>query len=306
MKFRKTNLRRRPGSRSRSVLSDSNVQNDYFSFHSGRLSSEARRSRKQTINRGPKKLASFIRRLPGRLILIILLLAFMYCGRITNSPIIVDKTVLGSINLLRDNADYIAAAKKYINSSLLNNNKITFDINGFANSMKEQFPELDRADVSFSLLSSRPTIDLSAHRITLALVSQQGVYLLNNNGIAIAKGEDIPGYEKLKIPKVNDESSLPITLGKGVLTSQEISYITVLATQIDHTKPMIDTISLPPVVNQLNLKLKQSSFIVKFDMQNDPRTAAGAFLALKQRLDADHITPSLYMDMRLEGRAFYK
>jgi hypothetical protein len=63
---------------------------------------------------------------------------------------------------------------------------------------------------------------------------------------------------------------------------------------------------LPVQTNELDVNLAGQSYFVKFDLQeNDPRQQAGTFLATIASLKSQNITPTKYVDVRVDGRAYY-
>jgi len=54
------------------------------------------------------------------------------------------------------------------------------------------------------------------------------------------------------------------------------------------------------------VKVKGVPYNVKFNLMGDARAEAGTYLAVKQRLEAGHVTPGSYIDVRVDERAYYK
>jgi hypothetical protein len=68
----------------------------------------------------------------------------------------------------------------------------------------------------------------------------------------------------------------------------------------------IESLTLPSGLSELDVRIKGQGYYVKFNLLGDGREEAGAYLALKSHLDAGHITPRQYIDVRVEGKGYYK
>ena len=64
--------------------------------------------------------------------------------------------------------------------------------------------------------------------------------------------------------------------------------------------------TLPPAASELDVKIAGKPYFVKFNLQaDDARRQAGTFLATQAQLQRKGITPAQYIDVRVEGRAYY-
>jgi len=72
----------------------------------------------------------------------------------------------------------------------------------------------------------------------------------------------------------------------------------------------IKAMTLPAASSELDVYIGGTSYFVKFNLQDINDSAAniqsGTFLALKKHLAEQNKTPSQYIDVRLEGRAYYR
>ena len=64
---------------------------------------------------------------------------------------------------------------------------------------------------------------------------------------------------------------------------------------------------MPAAENELDMYLTGQSYYVKFNLaDSSPLQEVGTFLAVRQNLQQQGITPSQYIDVRVDGRAYYK
>jgi hypothetical protein len=230
-----------------------------------------------------------------------------YIMTLGSSPVIAPlDSDSSTIGLLRSSDTYQKTATEIYRSTLLNRFKLTLDSNGFERQMKQKFPELSQAVITQPVFGRTPTVQIRASAPAILITSNFGDYVLDTNGKAVLKNVNKTDVEKLQLLTVSDQSNIPIILGRGVLTQEEMSFMRTVRAQLQAQKVQVAALILPAAPNELDVKIAGASYFVKFDMQNDARESAGAFLAVKQKLDQDHITPTAYIDTRVEGRAYYK
>lgn len=297
-------LRRRSRGRNRRSTSEL-PKNEYFSYHSSRLNNETA-VRRSAIGKTGKGKSHLLRDIPTMLAVIAIIISVGYSLTLSTNPKIISLSARSDTNLLRSEAVYWQAARQILENSLADRTKITIDSNGFEAAMKQKFPELDNVAITLPLLGRRPVVQLAARTPGLVLITGQGDFVIDTTGLAMIKAPEAHGLDSLGLASVADDSNVAIKLGKGVLTHQDVTFIQVLVAQLKAAKQPLESLSLPPLVNEFRIKLKNQPYYVKFDMQNDPRTSAGAFLAAKQKFEADNNIPSQYVDARLEDRVFLK
>ena len=301
MKFRS----KRPVGRERSpvvkVTTSSNVP-----FHSSRLGGREVQAVRNPARSVVSKKYPLLRKLPLKVIALIILVIVGYLSVLSTTPKLISVNGTSDFSFYRNKADYQKSAERILGGSIFNRNRITINTVNIENEIMAEFPELGQVSVNLPIFGNQPVISIVAKQPAMALTSQQGVYVLDANGVVMTRASSITGFDNIKLPIVNDESSLTVEIGKGVLTSQQVDFISVLVTQLNLNKKQVSSVTLPPIINQVQIKLKGFNYYIKFDMQNDPKTSAGAFLALSKRLAKDGATPAEYVDVRIEDRAFYR
>jgi len=201
---------------------------------------------------------------------------------------------------------YQAAASKLISESVLNNNKLTFDDSGISRNLLTEFPQIVSAYVSIPFTSDRPIIYIEQASPALILIEKNGAFVLDYNGRAMFKSQTVGQLDLSNIPVITDQGGLVVTLGEQVLPSTDITFTKVVLDELAAKSYSVSNINLPPGSNELDIGIKGQPYYVKFNLQdNDPREQAGTFLATINNLNQQHITPTKYVDVRIDGRAYY-
>src|SRR5690606_27795741 len=102
------------------------------------------------------------------------------------------------------------------------------------------------------------------------------------------------------------QSGLQIEEGMPVLTKEDIDFINVIFAQLVADDQSVASATLPPIANELHIRLSGQKYFVKFNMEGDARYQVGAFLAVKQKLQADGRKPADYIDVRVEEKVYYR
>jgi hypothetical protein len=65
--------------------------------------------------------------------------------------------------------------------------------------------------------------------------------------------------------------------------------------------------TLPPAASELDVQIVDQPYFIKFNLENDdPRQQVGTYIATQAYLTSQHITPAHYIDVRVDGRAYYE
>ncbi len=207
---------------------------------------------------------------------------------------------------LRPTSTYQQTAKSILNRSWFNRNKLTIDTGGVERQMKQQFPELSEVAVTLPLVGHRPVVELAAVQPVLVLVTKDNQVVVANNGEAVAGGPNLNNAALKDLPRVEDNSGLSLKTGTAALPASQVSFIQDLAAQLKLQKLTLQNLSLPAAPNEVDVRLQGLGYYLKFNTALDVRQQVGSFLAAKQKLDAQHVTPGEYMDVRVEEKVFYK
>lgn len=211
-----------------------------------------------------------------------------------------------SMVALRSEAVYAQAAAALLKQSPLNRTKLTVNTRHIARELQSQFPELGSVSVVLPVFGRQPVV--KAEPPTPALIISEGgqSYILDTTGRALMTPAEARNTSKLTLPVVTDQSGLPVHIGRVALPGSTTRFITEVAGQMRAAKLTMSSLTLPKGTSELDLRLEGQPYYVKFNLMGNAREEAGAFLAVKQQLEREHKTAAAYIDVRVEGRAYYK
>lgn len=199
--------------------------------------------------------------------------------------------------------EYFAFSSQQL-SQLKNRNKITLDETGIKNELRKKFPEITSVQIELPFFSEQPTIRLSIAKPSFILDSHGSSYVINASGVAAAKASDMAHSKDL--PIITDQSGFIIKPGSQVLTSESTLFISNLIAQLKHANVPILSLTLPTAAEELDLKTKDQTYFVKFYPGGDVASESGQFLASRKHFSESGQQPSEYLDVRVNGKIFYK
>lgn len=283
-----------------------------FSYGANRPDHESIANREAQRTSTPTKAVSagnyWLRR-AGLLILLLAITASITSSLTlsANPEIVAVKDNNGNGAFLHSEATYQAAAAKLFNESMLNRSKITVDTDKISTEMVKKFPELANVSVTLPLIAHRPIVYLEAAKPALIINAANGSYVLDTNGRALLPSGALDSSTRSGLPTVVDQSGLEVVLGKQILPAKNIEFIDTVVAQLAARKVKISSMTLPPSASQLDAQIEGQPYFVKFNLQtDDARRQAGAFLATQAQLQRKNTLPSKYIDVRVEGRAYYQ
>lgn len=211
-----------------------------------------------------------------------------------------------ALSLGRDQGVYLAEAKRLLNEAFISKTKITINTQKVESELMRTYPELESAKVIVPLIGASPRAALKLKQVSLIFSNGSQFYAVDNSGKAIISSLEFPDVIQINAPIVTDQSRPEISLKKNVLSSGDVEFIKTLADQLKNNNLSVIGYTLPIQPNELHVKINGAPYYIKFNLKTDARIAAGVFIAVKSKLEADSITPSEYIDVRVEERAFYK
>lgn len=280
----------------------------YYSRRSERLLSTGRQLARSETAEKTRQVSRYWRQRFGFGVLLAALFAcLVYVSTLTSQARIVINDSAAAQSVLQDVAVYESTATDILRQSLLNQNKITISTTGLTKQMKARFPELADVQVSLPLLNHRVQILLTPSRPVLILATANGSYALDAGGVALVTGARLANLSALQLPLVTDESNLAIDLRQQALPSDDVLFIATVLSQLNARDINVASASLPAGTSQFDVRLEGQPYLIKFNLASDSsEQQIGTLIAVYDRLKQQGVTPGQYIDVRVNGRAYYR
>lgn len=287
-----------------------------FGYYSGRPQRPAAEQleRSKTARNAPLKVSrwhslSFLQQRFG-LIIVAVAVAVFLLNMLRLSPDVTVESLNSSATsyLVHDQKTYQSAASAYLDSSLFNKNKITVNTTAVVRQLRHDFPELTSVSIAIPVVSHRPVVYIRTSEPTFVLLASSGQsFVIDDTGKALATTATVRNLQDLHLPVVRDESGLSVQRGDIVLSSGAAVFISEVAHQLAAKNIGIASMRLPGASNELDVYPANSHYFVKFNLQNDSAVQqTGTYLAVIQKLQGEGESPVSYIDVRIDGRAYYK
>lgn len=296
-------FRKKPKNQFRRSPSSSQPANA-FSYYSSRSRTDTPVGRQQEQPKREK--TAWWRHIPSLIAFLALIVCVGYVLTLDTNPKVRLFQDTDNRFLLHDLSAYQKSARELMNSSVFNHTKLTVNTSSLEDKFKTRFPELTEVSITIPLSSRRPIFEILVSKPSLVVVTRNGAFVINENGQAVVKLSDVPNRANITAPSVTDESGLSVEVSKGALPTKTTGFITELVEQLKAKKVSIASMTLPAIANELHVRISGQAYFVKFDLEGRAREQVGTFLATKQKLETEKITPSEYIDVRVDERAYYK
>ena len=127
-------------------------------------------------------------------------------------------------------------------------------------------------------------------------------YILSTSGRVIAEQQKT---DNSALPQVIDSTNLPVEVGSRVAARDFVNFITKVQDFMKSNKLSIEKIYVLDTTSEVYVKT-QNGYDIKFSTNQNPDAATRALKATLDLLAQQNKKPALYIDLRVEGRAFYK
>ncbi len=278
----------------------------YYSQRSGAPATNAESTGRHAEKPNPIKRVGFrLGYLPSYIALVLMLVAGLYSFWLQPVPRISVVSQPGTVH--RETKLYQDEIETIWRKSIFNQTKLTVRSCTIRTDILSRFPELVDVQMELPLLGRRPALTLIPAKPALQLLSPNGVFYVSSTGRVMAEVDAVTKNQLDSLPLVRDEGGLDAEVGKIVIPEQQAVFLQKLYAQLTAAKVAVQSMTLPSTAaNQADVRIDGQAYFVKFSVDNDPRQGVGAYLAARDKLQADGVTPTEYMDVRVEEKVFYR
>lgn len=231
-------------------------------------------------------------------VLLLFLGVFVYSLIIKPEP-----KILANSYTYHPEAAYRQAAREGL-KSFTSRNKLTIDEDQIIKNLQSKFPEIADGRLELPVISQVPTLHLTIAEPALVLNTSATGYIISSVGTVVDEAADFSGREGL--PVVRDQADFNLKPGNPALSRESTRFIMNVWRYAQASDINIESMALPAVPMELNLKTTDKPYFVKFYLGGDAALQTGQFVAARAQFEKDGISPSEYLDVRVQGKIFYK
>ena len=91
------------------------------------------------------------------------------------------------------------------------------------------------------------------------------------------------------------------------MTAANVHFIRTVITELASRQYTVSAMTLPAATSELDVQLAGQPYTIKFNLQsNRARQQAGTFISTIEHLKKSNTPPSKYVDVRVDGKAYYQ
>ncbi len=214
----------------------------------------------------------------------------------------------GQINVTSTNSQldpiYSKIIETELSKSFLNKNKILINQHQIFTALKSKYPDITSVNFKLSFFSQILSVDIQTSPATIFFSTNYNAGLINDQG-RVVDTSILSNDPNLII--LNDAQNIELRAGDYVLNESIIGFINTVNYQLTKKNITVSHYIITSSNDELDAYIKNTSYYVKFNLvSNDPLNQSGTFLATYHYLTTNNIKPSSYVDVRIDGRAYYK
>lgn len=126
-------------------------------------------------------------------------------------------------------------------------------------------------------------------------------YLLSQEGVIVAEA----GQSSLKLPIVVDSANLPVKLGDKVAPEQFVQFCLDMISLLPKQGLQVKAMQIPATTNEIYITTNRGYYL-KFDTTRDTHDEVGDLAKVLNLLKSQNKQPAEYIDLRINGAAYYK
>lgn len=276
------------------------------SYHySARRSRTDQRFDRREFDDDAKKPSSYrFQSLPGAASALLIIGGLLYLTTLSTTARI---EVQGSTEFIGDQASVQLKADSYLRQSVINRLKPFFDETKMEEALISSFPEFSEITVKTYPFRHQPVAVITFGKPTLILTNGSTLYVVSDRGtILMDATKNKPTFDTTSLPLIQDQTSVSLEVGKGALTTAQVAYVYIIKFQAEQRNVKVETMIMTGGGSELHVKYAGQTYYVKYNFFEDARKSSGAYLAMKEKIEKENITPAEYVDVRIPERAYVK
>ena len=235
------------------------------------------------------------------LLIIGLIIYSITLSNLPNIAIVSNKSdsLIQPVNTYKNTVQHILAR------SIFNYTKLTINTDALSNEITKLFPEIYKAVVVLPLVSHTLVVELIPTQAVSVIQANKSNYVIDSRGIVIGTISNKTEQSK-GLPILKDDNHLSLNLGQQVLSTSSTTFINTVVDEFKAKNIQITGMSLSTQPFELDVSVKGEQYFIKFNLLGDARLEAGTYFATYKQLNSTNTLPSKYIDVRVDGRAYYE
>lgn len=191
--------------------------------------------------------------------------------------------------------------EKYLNSRLFGRNWLILNTKDLRSTLQKSFNGQESISVD-KVFPSRLIIKTDEQKPGLIWKTGARRYVISVNGRVMS---EIPHDQSSDLVVVVDTSNIPVEIGDNVTGRQFVTFTTEIYKALRENNLGPSELYIRETTGELNAKTTQG-YDIKFDTTVDSAVQIRALNAVLELLKSSNKKPTEYIDLRINGKAFYR
>lgn len=203
---------------------------------------------------------------------------------------------------------YSQSIEEYIGQNVPLRQSWLLDSNSLERQLQEKHPEIQSLTVSGSLVKASTVVQVQFRKPAFVLNTGENSLFIDKNGVLFT----INHYKNVdinRLPSVENMGSGIAQTGDRIVTAtvaQAIAELYTLLPTVYSDGAVVSTVLLPRSAREVHIKVSTHPYVIKFSVERAIAQQIGELRALLGFLRSSNASPVEYIDIRIEGKAFYK
>lgn len=199
---------------------------------------------------------------------------------------------------------YEPAISNMVRSSIFNNNKLTLRAADLEGAIVKEFPEVETAVVSASLVGKRPVVHLHQQDLPFSIESNGKRYVIGANGIVAGEASGFNGISNTVF--IKDESGVAVKKGDRILRSDDAEFIISATKLLKLQGREVENIVLTAVPREAYITLSDTPYKLRVYLDESVDTQIGTYFAAVKTLGERGEAPTAYIDLRAGEKVYWQ
>lgn len=257
-------------------------------------------STKQIVNDSMSTSISY----PRLLFLVPVIFVIGYVLYASQNPII---RIPDSARPTQEVSVYRSSVEEAIKSTYLNRTKLTFNYSEISRSLREKHPEIASVAISFAPFGDQAVVSLDFYEPEMIALSRGKEWIIDSRGVAISElSTEQLRQRYVSFLRIRDDIGLVQRNGDSLMSADDIIFVANALEYFEIEGYDVDSTTLPNNPRELVIRLKNVGYLIRLNLDNDPREQVGTAIASIESLRAASLTPSEYIDVRPGEKVYWR
>lgn len=197
--------------------------------------------------------------------------------------------------------DLQRGTEQYLDARLFGRNWLFVNTQDLRNTLQKSFSGQESIAVD-KVFASKLVIKTDEQKPAIAWKTGSRRFVISVNGRVMSELQ--PNQDSSYVV-VTDNSNIPVSVGDNVAGREFVAFTTAVADYMKANNLGPTELYISETTGELNAKSSQG-YIIKLDATTDPAAQIRSLQAIIDHLKSTNKKPNEYIDLRIEGKAFYR